>query len=326
MSVDLLPRPATAGRAQARRAQLLLVVNPRASRVRPGDAEAVAQALRAGFAVTTVATDGRGHATQIARAAAEEGSADVVAVVGGDGTASEAAAGLAGRPTPLAVLPAGCTNVLARSLGMPRRLGPAVERLAGIGRSGDLRPRPVDLATVNGRPFVCTAGVGFSASMTATADAAPGAKARLGQAAFAAAAVSELAGRYLRRPPRMRVEGAGDAAEGITLMVQNSHALTYFGPREIRLCDAAALDSGALSITLLRRARPAELPGVVRRLVSRRAPVAGHPQIVAFPHLRTATVTAVGPDPLPLEADGEFLGEHRRIEFGVLPGALGVVA
>ena len=37
----------------------------------------------------------------------------------------------------------------------------------------------------------------------------------------------------------MRVDAGGESAEGVTVMAQNTRALTYFGPREIRACDAA---------------------------------------------------------------------------------------
>jgi diacylglycerol kinase family enzyme len=279
--------------------------------------------LRSAFGVTPVRTEGRGHATLLAREAAEAGY-DVVAVVGGDGTVSEAAAGVVGTPTALACLPAGCTDVFARSIGTERRALVAAERLMSAALEQRLAPRTVDVGTVNGRPFVSTSGVGLSASMTATAETEQARKARFGQLHFAGAAVSELATRYLRRPPRMRVHAAGRTAEGITLMVQNSHALTYFGARQIRVCNAAGLDTGAISLTLLRGARPRDVPSVLLRLLSGRG-VADHPQIDAFPLLREACVISADGRPLPVEADGEFLGEHHRVEYGVAPGALRVV-
>jgi diacylglycerol kinase family enzyme len=37
-------------------------------------------------------------------------------------------------------------------------------------------------------------------------------------------------------------------------------------------------------------------------------------------------VTPLGPEPLPVDADGEYLGEFARVVFGVEPGALRVVS
>ena len=302
-----------------RRAEVLLLVNPRASRHADWDIAAATELLRRSYRVTPVRTTHRGHATTLAAEAARHGF-DAVVVVGGDGTTSEAAAGLVGTATALTCIPAGCTNVFARCIGTPRRLADAAERLAAA--AGTATPRLVDTGVVNGRPFLCTAGVGLSASMTAAADRDAERKARFGQLHFAASAASELVGRYLRCPPRMLVEGGGASAEGVTAVVQNSHALTYFGPREIRACREAGLDNGALSLTLLRRVKPRDVPPVLLRLLA--GDVARHPQVDAFPGVGTATVTGLD-EPLPLEADGEYLGEHERIEFGVLPSALRVI-
>ena len=48
-----------------------------------------------------------------------------------------------------------------------------------------------------------------------------------------------------------------------------------------------------------------------------------HPEVVEY---QSATAEVAPEIPLPVEADGEYLGEHHRLEFGVAPGALRVVA
>ena len=317
------PRAARARAASTGRTQLLLLVNPRATRADVDALAAAVRALRGAFTVTTAYTESRGHATQLAREAARDGFA-IVAAAGGDGTFSETAQGLAGSETALACLPTGCTNVFARSIGGLRRALPAAERLAAQERAGVTSARAVDLGTVNGRHFLSMSGVGFSASMTAAADAIPDRKARFGQLHFAAAAAGELARRYLSDPPSMHVEAGGRTATGLTAVIQNSRTLTYFGPREIRACDAAALDSGAISLTLLQRARPRDVPPVVMRLITRR--VADHRHVESFASVSGATIVSADRRPLPVEADGEYLGEFHRLEFGVAPGALRVVA
>ena len=124
-----------------------------------------------------------GHATELAREAAGDGY-DVVAALGGDGTVSEAASGLVGSPTPLACVPAGVTNVFARAIGMPHDPLAAADRLVERERAGRLAVRAIDVGTVNGRHFLYTAGVGFTAAMAETAERAPDRKARLGQLHF----------------------------------------------------------------------------------------------------------------------------------------------
>jgi len=74
--------------------------------------------------------------------------AEAVLVGGGDGTVSLAASLIAGSDKILAVLPAGTMNLFARSLGIPLDIETAIAALA----EGHIRR--VDMARVNGRPFI----------------------------------------------------------------------------------------------------------------------------------------------------------------------------
>ena len=72
-----------------------------------------------GLELINAPTTGPGDATEIVKTFLKRGL-DVVVASGGDGTISEAAAGMVGSAVPLAVLPAGTSNVLAVELGIPR--------------------------------------------------------------------------------------------------------------------------------------------------------------------------------------------------------------
>ena len=320
-----LPASAAPGLG-TRRTHLRLLVNPFVSRLEAGTAEEVARRLCAGFAVSVVHTEAAGHATELAREAARAGY-DVVAALGGDGTVSEAASGLVGSPTPLACVPAGVTNVFARAIGMPRRPLDAADRLAAREEAGRLTARAVDVGTVNGHHFLYTAGVGFTAAMAETAEKAPDRKARLGQLHFAASGIAEIAGRYLRHPPEMLVEADGLRDRAVTVVVQNCEALTYFGPRRIRVCERAGLGTGALSLALLRRTNLADVASVVARLLTgSAAAVERHPQVRTAADLDGARIRGVDGVALPVDADGEFLGAFPEVVFGVRPAALRVVS
>ena len=80
-----------------------------------------------------------------------------VAVAGGDGTVNFAAAFLAGKEIPLAIIPMGSGNGLARHLGIPHDLSKALLLI----KEG--RVRKIDAAYINEKAFFCTAGVGFDA-------------------------------------------------------------------------------------------------------------------------------------------------------------------
>jgi len=73
-------------------------------------------------------TTAPGEATALARRAVKD-SRHLVIVCGGDGTVNEVVNGLACSHTPLAVLPAGTANVLAKELSLPWNLPQAARRI-----------------------------------------------------------------------------------------------------------------------------------------------------------------------------------------------------
>ena len=120
-----------------------VIVNPRAGRgIRDEDLLAprfVAQGLKAEFMITAAP----GHAAELARIARDAG-AEVIAVVGGDGTMNEVVQAYIddeGRPVAgpaLAVLPAGTGGDFRRTLGLSGARGSA-ERAGAATRGADTR-------------------------------------------------------------------------------------------------------------------------------------------------------------------------------------------
>src|SRR5579871_7020381 len=138
--------------------RLLLLVNTSASSVTPRARVVIQKALAADHDVHVVETSRRGHATRLALGAAADG-VDVVVALGGDGTLNEAANGLAGTGTALAVVPGGSTNVFARTIGLTNDPIEATgELLAALG-NGVGGIKRVGLGNVNGRRFLFHVGV-----------------------------------------------------------------------------------------------------------------------------------------------------------------------
>ncbi len=304
--------------------RMLVIVNPYATTVSDRLKNLVVYALRSRYEVEAIETEARAHATELCREAARQGY-DLVVAFGGDGTVNEAANGLAGTGTPLTCLPGGATNVFCRTLGIPGDVVDAAEHLLRM--ADDFHPRPVDLGTVNGRYFVFASGVGLDASVVERVDRRPRVKARLGEWYFTYAAVTTFVRRYLVRPPRLRIESSGRDLEGVTLVIQNSDPFTYFGKRPLRVGAGAGLDTASLSATALRRATPLDLITIVPRLLSGRAEsVARHRHVESLGAVRAVRVTAAAGETLPLEVDGDFMGAFERVDYGVAPQALTVVA
>lgn len=99
-----------------------------------------------------------GAATGLAKQAVAEGT-DAVLVLGGDGTASEAASGLLETKVPLGVIPAGTGNDFRKTVGTPKD---PMEALAFIFSH---QPRPLDVGLVNDRAFLNLCGVGFDVTV-----------------------------------------------------------------------------------------------------------------------------------------------------------------
>lgn len=108
------------------------------------------------FDVEIVSTKYAGHATTIAKQAAEQ-SFDVVVAVGGDGTVNEVGRALVNTSTALGIIPCGSGNGLARHLCIPLQPRKAIEII------NQCVIHQLDYGTINERPFFCTCGVGFDA-------------------------------------------------------------------------------------------------------------------------------------------------------------------
>jgi diacylglycerol kinase (ATP) len=140
-----------------------------------------ANVIRSQDDLRLAATGGPNDATRIAREAAAAG-ADVILVLGGDGTINEALNGMVHSKAALGILPGGTANVLATELGLGSRLSRAIERLAKCA------PRRVAVGRVNritseeARHFLAMGGAGLDARIVY--DINPQFKARAGKLAY----------------------------------------------------------------------------------------------------------------------------------------------
>jgi diacylglycerol kinase family enzyme len=303
--------------------RMLVIVNPYASTVSDRLRHLVVYALQGRFEVDAVDTEARGHATELCREAAQEGY-DVVVAFGGDGTVNEAANGLLGSPTPLSCLPGGSANVFGRMLGIPGDPVDATEHLLAM--ADDWRPRKVDLGVVNGRCFTFASGLGLDASVVERVDANPRMKARLGPWFFTWVAVTTFMRRYLVRPPRLTVRTADGELEGVTAIVQNGSPFTYFQNRPIEIAEGASLDSGALAGGVLHRATLLSMPSIAWRAFSSHARVTRHRQVTGVRDASEMVVTSADGRTLPLQVDGDYLGEVTEARYSILPDALNVIS
>lgn len=288
------------------RRRVRLIVNPFASGV---SAKSIA-AAREGLAdhdVSEVITVARDHATELARDAAAEG-VDAIVILGGDGTVNEAANGLlaaAGTGTALAPLPGGSTNVFVRTIGLPRKPGPAARAVATAIGQGSVRRIPVGLA--NGRCFLFHVGIGFDAAVVAQVERRAELKRTIGQAIFVYAAFATWFRHYDRTRPRLRIDGGdGPPVDGYFTICLNTNPYTYLGARPFNVAPGATGEHGLTAVTLTTFG-VGTLLGVTARALGKGDAVARHGSVDVRRDQPRLIVQGHGP--VPWQADGDYLGE-----------------
>jgi YegS/Rv2252/BmrU family lipid kinase len=247
---------------------------------------------------TTEEDPGRGQAED----AIKQG-VDVVLVCGGDGTITACAAALASSGVPLAIVPAGTGNLLARNLELPLDRDAALE----IALTGS--DRTLDVGTIDGEPFVVMAGMGLDAVMLS--DASEALKARVGWAAYVLSAA-----RHLRDRP-VEVELTGDDAAPIHrrihgLVVGNVGRLQGGVP----LLPDAEPDDGFLDVVVLTPLGPAGWLRLAAAVLLRRE---SSPE---FDRLRVRELNVRAGRAMPCERDGEVCDGRRDARIEIMPGAL----
>jgi diacylglycerol kinase family enzyme len=292
-----------------------LIVNPGATRVTPELTVAVERELGAGGdAVDTLLTEGPRHAADLAVAASE--AYDRLYVFGGDGVFNEVVNGLDAGVAGVAVgfVPGGGTNVLPRALGLPRD---PVECARTLARSR--RERLISLGRVNDRRFTFSAGVGLDAELVRRVDELGRHDGRRpGDVAFARALAGILARRRGRLQPALTVVGHGRAAFAL---VANGDPYTYVGGVAVHAAPQARFDLG-LDLVAPRAVAPWQLPRLLRWAFTG----LGQTSSTHALYLHDQDELEVDCDvPLPLQVDGEDLGDILSARFAAERDALRVV-
>jgi diacylglycerol kinase family enzyme len=289
----------------------LLIVNPYSTQVTGKRITQVERALREHAQVDTQFTRHRGHATELAAGA----SADAVVVFSGDGTYNEALNGADG-VRPLGFLPGGGTSVLPRALGLSRN---PVEAARAVGSAlAEDRVRRISLGVVNGRRFGFSAGLGFDGEAVRRLDRLgrdPGG-ARPGDLTFARTVLSMLLERRGRWDPSIEIEGVGRAA---FVLVANGDPYSYAGSIPIRVTPGARFEDG-LAFAAPERVRARDVPRLMAAITRGRG--FGDDVLTG---LDVDRITVHCDRPLPLQADGEDLGDVDEAVFEAQRDAVGVL-
>ena len=232
---------------------------------------------------------------------------DVVFVCGGDGTVMAAVTALAGCGVPLAILPAGTGNLLARNLDLPLNDEEAALR---IGVSG--RDRNIDVGVVGDRKFAVMAGLGFDAAIMR--DAPEGLKKAVGWPAYVVSAGKHLRGRGIR--VAITVDGGTPLHRRVRSVVVGNVGKLQAG---IPLLPDAKPDDGLLDVVVIAPRNVLDWARVTGRVL-RRADVPDR----KMERLRGRHVLIVTSHDEPRQLDGDVIEDGRNLDIAVEPGALTV--
>jgi diacylglycerol kinase family enzyme len=123
----------------------------------------------------------------------------------------------------------------------------------------------------------------------------------------------------------MEVVSADGVERAVTVLMQNGKPYTYFGERPIVLLEDSGLFAGDLGGVALTRARVRDLVPVLWRALSGSPPVTGHPAVARLSTGDGLVVRSLDDRALPMQVDGDHIGESREARFSVLRGGLRVV-
>lgn len=255
---------------------MLVLLNPAAGTLVGSPIEDVAARVGAGLRDAGVDAEVRvvpGDQMGAAAREAARGPHEAVIAGGGDGTLNTVAAELLDTGKAFGVLPLGTHNLFAKAIGMPLPLDAAVAALAAA------EPQTIDVAEVNGRPFLNFAGLGLHPAVVSEREAMPEPRKRN---RFVVLAIAFL--RVLRRLPLLRVglptpEGPRWRVTPSVIVCANPWPLTMLG------VESATSEPGLLHVYLARNTRWLAIAWLAVRMMLRQGGTARSFETLALPEV-----------------------------------------
>ena len=251
---------------------------------------------------------------------------------GGDGTIRAVAEGLRGSDVPIALLPSGTGNLLARNmkLTLDRLEESVTTAFTGTDRRIDLGV--VELERQDGkretRAFLVMAGLGLDAAMIENTD--PGLKKKVGWLAYVGGIARSLGGKnYIRLRFKLDDQPTRNLRVN-TMLIGNCGLLTG----NILLLPDAVVDDGVFDIVALRPegffgwvqilVKVVWENGVLRRSSLGRKILANTKEVRTLRYLRGKEIVIRPDDPRPVQLDGDTFGQVVALRAKVEDLALAV--
>lgn len=249
-------------------------------------------------------TEYAGHAREISQRA-KDADTDIVVAVGGDGTVNEVASELVGSNTALALIPCGSGDGLARHLQIPLNIKGAIETI------NRCNIEALDYATVCGRPFFVTCGMGFDAYVSYKFAEA---KTR-GVLTYLEQALTE----WLRyKPETYTVEDANGTERYKAFLITCANSSEY--GNNAYIAPQASMTDGMLDVTIVEPFNAIEAPQLALQLFSKTLRPGSHVRMI-----RTNKLTVHREKAGVIHCDGDPMEAGKDLQFELIPHGLKMV-
>ena len=254
------------------------------------------------------------HATQIARRMCKE--VDIIIAVGGDGTASEVAAGILGSTTAFAVIPIGSGNDFNKIIGIPHEPQKAIETILSGAK------KPVDLGSVTIKNsaghtivkyFLNILGIGIDAEIAKETKRINFLR---GLPLYLLAAIKALS---TYKPNEYTITSSNETIREKTYLLCAGNGIYEGGG--FKMLPVADPGDGKLNICLIRKMPVWKSISVIPKIIR-----GTHGEHTLISMWETASVKLVGKNPFIIHGDGEIFEENAmEAEISVIPNALTIV-
>lgn len=256
------------------------------------------------FNYEVIYTESRGHATKIAEQAVKE-NYDVVCVAGGDGSVNEAAQGLIGSKTALAILPSGSGNGLARHLGYSINIKSTLKII------NEYHIQRIDVCKVNEHYFFSLIGIGFDAYAAKVFSK----EETRGFLTYAWASLKSISS-YQPFDFTMKINGEEIEQTAFMISVCNSNQFGY----NVKVAPYAHLQDGMMDVVIVKNLPKIKLPLLVMQLF-----MGSHLFSMHVKYLKTDKLIITSPTYSYLQIDGETVHKAKDFELTIQKEVLSVL-
>ena len=287
---------------------VLFIINPVSGvgiNKKAGIEKAIAELLSSeAFSARYVFTESANHAYELSRQAVADGI-DIIAAVGGDGTANRVIKGMAGSDSTFALVPVGSGNGLARYLDVPLDIHESVKLIA-LGHT-----KLIDTVRLNDEIFASIAGVGFDA-LVAKKFAKAG---RRGFFSYLRIALQSYPG-YRPRNYKMIIDGLPVTRKALFISFANSNQFGY----NTVIAPDAEIDDGLVDVCVVKKAPIIEAPYLLGLLWRSKLTATSYLEVI-----KAKEVTIIRNKNKIINLDGEPVKVGKDLSIKVMPRSLKVI-